>query len=138
MLDCTKPFADLTLYEAYQCFLQQDFIGTTIGEWGDILLWLALFAAHIASYILPLSFIWNFIRRYLAKDTFVFDGKERGRKNFWGTYLVLSGFIVVALFYNDHFMFLQGAWEIVCGLGIFLLGPFWWARRRRSTRRSVA
>ena len=110
----------------------------TIEEWSDSVLELALFPAHIASYLLPLYFIRKVFRRYIAKDTFVFDATERARKNSWGAYLLLSGSIVVALFRDDRFMLLQGVWEIVCGLGIFLLGPSWWARRRRSTRRSVA
>jgi hypothetical protein len=102
----------------------------TIEEWSESVLELALFPAHIASYILPLYFIRNVFRRYIAKDTFVVDATERGRKNSWGTYLLLSGSVVVVRFRDDLFMFLQGVWEIVCGLAIFLLGPSWWSRRR--------
>jgi hypothetical protein len=110
----------------------------TIEEWSDSVLELALFPAHIASYLLPLYFIRKVFRRYIAKDTFVIDGKERDRKNSWGAYLLLSGSLLVALFRDDRFMLLQGGWEIVFGLGIFLLGSSWWSPSRRPTRRSVA
>ncbi len=106
-----------------------DFTSTTIGELGGTFVAFALVPAHLASYILPLYFIWIVSRRYVAKDTFAFNGKEGLRKNFWGTYLLLSGLILIALYRDDRFMFWQGAWEAICGLAIFLMGPFWWARR---------
>jgi hypothetical protein len=59
----------------------------------------------------------------------VLDGSERRQKNFRGGYLLLSGFIIVALYPHDRFMLLQGGWEAVCGAAIFLLGPAWWAQR---------
>jgi hypothetical protein len=37
------------------------------------------------------------------------------------------------LFQDDRFMRYQGAWEIACGMAIFLLGPSWWASRARKT-----
>jgi hypothetical protein len=111
-----------------------DFTGTTIGEWGATVFAFALVPAHLASYILPLHFIWSLLRRYVARDTFTFNGKEALRKNFWGTYLLLSGLILVALYRDDRFMLLQGTWEIACGMGIFLLGPSWWASRSAKKR----
>jgi hypothetical protein len=151
MLDCTKHFADLTPYEAYQCFLQADiwqtvgknvrrmwadFTGTTIGEWGGIVFAFALVPAQLASYILPLYFCWLVLRRYVAKDVFVLYGKEHRHKNFWGAYLLLSGLVIIALYSHDLFMLLQGGWEATCGAAIFLLGPSWWAHR--SPQKSVA
>jgi hypothetical protein len=151
MLDCTKRFVDLTPYEAYQCFLQADiwqaigrnlrrmwadFTGTTIGDWGGIIFAFAMVPAQIASYILPLSFCWLVLRRYVAKDAFVFGGRERRWKNFWGAYLLLTGLIIVTLFPHDRFMLLQGGWEAACGAAIFLLGPSWWGQR--SIQKNVA
>jgi hypothetical protein len=105
---------------------------TTLGEWVEIILAVALLPAHIASYVLPLYFCWRFIRRFVANDAFALEVKEHRRKNFWGAYLLLSGLIVVALFPDDRFMRFQGAWEIACGVAIFLLGPSWWGRARKS------
>ena len=106
--------------------------GTTLGEWVETVLAVALLPAHIASYVLPLYFCWRFIRRFVANDACVLEGREQRRKNFWGAYLLLSGLIVVALFPDDRFMRFQGAWEIACGVAIFLLGPSWWGRARKS------
>jgi hypothetical protein len=108
------------------------FTDTTIGEWGEIILAFALLPAHLMSYLLPLYFFWHGAMRYVAKHPVVFDGRERHRKNFWGAYLLFSGFVLVALFGKDSFMFLQGIWEIACGVTIFLLGPSWWARGQKS------
>ena len=106
--------------------------GTTLGEWVETVLAVALLPAHIASYVLPLYFCWRFIRRFVANDACVLEGREQRRKNFWGAYLLLSGLIVVALFTDDRFMQFQGAWEIAYGAAIFLLGPSWWTRARKT------
>src|SRR6266508_3956265 len=123
MPDCSKQISDLTPYEAYQCFINADiwqtignnsrriwaqFTGTTIGEWGNIILAFALLPAQFASYILPPYFIWLLIRRHVAKDAFTPDGIEDRKKNFWGAYLVLSGLILIAMVPHDRFMLLQG------------------------------
>jgi hypothetical protein len=116
-----------------------DLSSLTIGEWlaklgslGQLLFWLALALAAFASYILPLYFIYRLIRRrYALKTPAVFDGEADKRKNFWGIYLLLSGVILVmlcTLYPHDWFLLLlQGSWQAICGIAIFLLGPSWWA-----------
>ena len=149
MLDCTKRLVDLTPYEAYQCFLQADiwqqigkntrrmwadFTGTTIGDWGAIIFAFALVPAQLASYILPFIFCGVVMKRYGgAKHALIFDSGLSRRKNFWGAYLLLSGLILVSLYWNDRFMLIQGSWEIVCGVAIFLLGPSWWAKAQKKS-----
>jgi hypothetical protein len=155
MADCTKRILDLSPLDAVECFFRADawqVIGQnlrriwtdlsslTIGEWlaklgslGQLLFELALVLAALlaafASYILPLYFIYLLIRRYALKTPAVFDGEEHKRKNFWGGYLLLSGIILVTLYAYDRslFLLLQGSWQAICGIAIFLLGSSWWA-----------
>lgn len=104
----------------------------SVSEWVNTVFVYALLPAHLASYVLPAQFIVNVFRRYIAKEAFAFDGKEGHRKNFWGTYLVLSGLILLPMYWYDGFMFVQGVSELVCGLAIFVLGPSWWGSGERS------
>ena len=80
-MDCSKPITDLTPSEAWQCFWQADdwriiaanlrhvwagFIGTTIGEWGEIILALAMLPAQFASYAWPFILLRYMIIRSRA------------------------------------------------------------------------
>jgi hypothetical protein len=108
--------------------------GTILGEWVETILAVALLPAHIASYVLPLYFCWRFIRRFVANDALVSEGREQRRKNFWGAYLLLSGLTLFGLFQDDPFLRYQGAWKIACGMAIFLLGSSWWAPRAQKSK----
>ena len=59
---------------------------TTLGEWLETITTIALLPAHIASYLFPLYFCWRLLRRFVANDALVLEGREQRRKNFWGAY----------------------------------------------------
>jgi hypothetical protein len=133
MADCTKRILDLNPFDAVECFFQADawqVIGQnfrriwidlsslTIGEWLAYILVAALAPAVVASYILPLIFIYKLIRRYALKTPPVLHGREHTPKNFWGGYLLLSGIVLivlVALYPHEQFLFWQGSWQAICG-----------------------
>jgi glucan phosphoethanolaminetransferase (alkaline phosphatase superfamily) len=146
MPDCSKRLTDLTPSEAYQCFIDAetwqiignhlrrmwaDFTSTTIGEWVEILGASAVLPAMIASYILPVVFVWRLLRRYIAKHVPPLDGKARRRKNFWGQYLLLAGVVFLLLADRDPLVLAQGLWLVFCGTAILFLGASWWAMGRR-------
>jgi hypothetical protein len=100
---------------------------TTIGEWIEILLAFAVLPAQLASYILPLYFFNRLFKRFWSKMVPSPTGKENRQRSWWGTYLIVCGLALVALFRYDHFMLFQGSLELVCGIAIFALDGSWWA-----------
>ena len=142
MADCSN-LSNLTPYETYRCFvdadawkiIQQnqqkmwlDFSGTTNGQWMGIALALFTIPAQFASYLLPFYFIGRVFNKARQEGEIVVTSKQITTKNLWGWYLILCGLSFVAIgAHQDQFMFYQGAWEIVCGVAIFVCGKSFWA-----------
>ena len=146
MVDCSKSIVDLSPYDAWQCFKEakdweivgknshrmwESFTTTTIGEWGEIIVAVALAPALCASYLLPFYFVSFLIQKLAFKRVFVLDGKERKRKSRWGLYLLVSGLILLLMHTRqpDRFILFQGGFEVFCAIAIFFLPPIVWAKR---------
>jgi hypothetical protein len=95
--------------------------------WVETILAFALLPAQLASYLLPLSFIARLFNRARWRGEISGGDKENNQKNLWGLYLIICGAILVYIDHTDRFMLLQGAWEIICGIAILVLGKSWWA-----------
>jgi hypothetical protein len=107
-----------------------NFTGTTNGEWGQIVFAFALLPAQLASYVLPFYFLYRIGERWTRAPVIV-GNRERRLRMGWGIYLSICGAVSAGLFSTDRFMLIQGAWELVCGIAVLLLGPSWWVSRQK-------
>jgi hypothetical protein len=141
MADCDN-LSNLTPYETYRCFVEADawkviqqngqkmwldFTSTTNSDWLGIGLALLMIPAQLASYILPFYFIGRVFNKARRDGNVVVTAKQITTKTRWAWYLIVCGSILAVAFHNDRFMLYQGAWEVLCGIAIFLFGNSFWA-----------
>jgi len=130
MIDCRKSLPELTPYEAWRCFLEADdwkivggnlrrmwtdFTGTTIGEWGMVVVAFAAIPAILASYLWPLLLVGSLFTGSWPKYT---DKRTR----LFGWYMIAAGtLLLLANSTRDTFIFYQGTWIFVCGASMVLM-----------------
>ncbi len=140
MIDCTKPFSKLAPSEAWHCLwnhrdwetiarnrerMWNSFTNTTIGEWAEIILAFALIPALLVTYILPFYLLFRLVTRANNDDAPITPAESR-KKKLYGSYMIVAGFLTVAVNPNDPFFSITGAVMMILAILIFVLSPAWW------------
>ncbi|MCX7310321.1 MAG: hypothetical protein NTV56_00990 [Alphaproteobacteria bacterium] len=138
MVNCTKRLTELTPSEVWHCLWAADdwkiiggnirrtwdgVTGTTIGEW----LTLMTIPAMLASYILPLAFVYVVIQTMVRdRGRNAAGPRERRLRTFWGFYLVVAGTAMFAMSTPQSFETWQGMWMVAVGAVIMMLRTSHW------------